>query len=139
MCHKMGMPPISTIGLGRISVSSANLVPRPPANIATFIFKLLHNEAKASILKHGAKFIAVAIKHTNQIASLNLTVVVWFQLLFPRLSGLLGSAELISLYLENSGLGPQTVQDMSFHFAKRFKAKEPENGVSNKGETFCSK
>lgn len=31
------MPPISTIGLGRISVSSANRVPNPPARIPTFM------------------------------------------------------------------------------------------------------
>src|ERR1700730_6674570 len=37
MCHKIGMPPISTIGLGRISVSSARRVPNPPASIPTFI------------------------------------------------------------------------------------------------------
>src|SRR4051794_40114015 len=37
MCHRIGRPPISTIGFGRTSVSSASRVPRPPARIATFI------------------------------------------------------------------------------------------------------
>ena len=37
----MGLPPISTIGLGRISVSSANRVPKPPASTATFILTRL--------------------------------------------------------------------------------------------------
>src|SRR5215831_17457522 len=36
MCHKSGSPPISIIGLGLISVSSARRVPRPPARITTF-------------------------------------------------------------------------------------------------------
>src|SRR5581483_1038702 len=37
MCHRIGRPPISTIGFGRYSVSSLSLVPRPPARITTFI------------------------------------------------------------------------------------------------------
>jgi hypothetical protein len=41
MCHRIGMPPISTIGLGRISVSSANRVPNPPARIPTFMLSPL--------------------------------------------------------------------------------------------------
>ena len=60
-----------------------------------------------------------------------------FQLFHSRLSDLLECAKLISRYLENSGLGPQTVQDISFHFAKRFVAKVPENGVFRNVETFC--
>ena len=36
MCHKIGLPPISTIGLGRVTVSSLNLVPKPPAKITNF-------------------------------------------------------------------------------------------------------
>ncbi|MBA7511065.1 hypothetical protein ES705_03055 [subsurface metagenome] len=37
MCQIIGCPPISTIGLGIISVSSLSLVPKPPARITTFI------------------------------------------------------------------------------------------------------
>src|SRR5215472_672120 len=37
MCHKIGRPPISTIGLGRIEVSSTNRVPSPPARMTAFI------------------------------------------------------------------------------------------------------
>src|SRR5262252_978194 len=37
MCHRIGMPPISTIGLGRAIVSSDNLVPNPPARMTVFI------------------------------------------------------------------------------------------------------
>lgn len=37
MCHKIGWPPISTIGLGRTCVSSASREPRPPARMTTFI------------------------------------------------------------------------------------------------------
>ena len=35
-CHSIGLPPISTIGLGRFSVSSDIRVPRPPARITVF-------------------------------------------------------------------------------------------------------
>ena len=37
MCHRIGRPPISTIGFGRTSVSSDRRVPSPPARITTFI------------------------------------------------------------------------------------------------------
>src|ERR1051325_10791350 len=37
MCQRIGLPPISTIGLGRIAVSSAKRAPFPPARITTFI------------------------------------------------------------------------------------------------------
>src|ERR1700749_4262903 len=37
MCQRIGRPPISTIGLGRITVSSLSRVPRPPARITAFI------------------------------------------------------------------------------------------------------
>src|ERR1700734_124842 len=37
MCHKIGIPPISTIGFGRTTVSSESRVPTPPAKITTFI------------------------------------------------------------------------------------------------------
>src|SRR5438270_560770 len=33
MCHRIGIPPISTIGLGRRDVSSPRRVPNPPARI----------------------------------------------------------------------------------------------------------
>src|SRR6185437_7273090 len=36
MCHRIGRPPISTIGLGRMVVSSLSRVPRPPARITSF-------------------------------------------------------------------------------------------------------
>src|SRR5690348_8190752 len=35
MCQTIGRPPISTIGLGLTSVSSANRVPMPPAKTTT--------------------------------------------------------------------------------------------------------
>src|SRR3954463_4143513 len=37
MCHRIGRPPIATIGLGMAWVSSASRVPRPPARITTCI------------------------------------------------------------------------------------------------------
>src|ERR1017187_475768 len=36
MCHRMGRPPTSTMGLGRNSVSSRSRVPKPPHRITTF-------------------------------------------------------------------------------------------------------
>src|SRR5690606_41642728 len=41
ICHKIGSPPISTIGFGFTFVSSLILVPNPPAKITTFIYILL--------------------------------------------------------------------------------------------------
>src|SRR5690606_11195463 len=37
MCHRIGRPPISTIGLGLMAVSSERRVPNPPASMTTFI------------------------------------------------------------------------------------------------------
>ena len=37
MCHRIGFPPISIIGLGLRWDSSEILVPRPPAKITAFI------------------------------------------------------------------------------------------------------
>src|SRR5215469_3620541 len=37
ICHRIGRPPISTIGLGRMVVSSLRRVPNPPARITAFI------------------------------------------------------------------------------------------------------
>src|ERR1017187_5069259 len=37
MCQRIGLPPISTIGLGRMAVSSLRRVPKPPARITAFI------------------------------------------------------------------------------------------------------
>src|SRR5436305_8168769 len=36
MCHSIGLPPISTIGLGRTAVSSLSREPKPPARITAF-------------------------------------------------------------------------------------------------------
>src|SRR3569623_221132 len=37
-CHRIGMPPISTIGFGRTAVSSPSRLPSPPAKITVRIF-----------------------------------------------------------------------------------------------------
>src|SRR3990167_2918830 len=37
MCHSMGRPPISTMGLGLREVSSVILEPKPPARMTAFI------------------------------------------------------------------------------------------------------
>jgi hypothetical protein len=36
MCQSIGLPPISTIGLGRAVVSSLKREPKPPAKITAF-------------------------------------------------------------------------------------------------------
>ena len=41
MCSIIGIPPISTNGLGLTAVSSASLDPKPPANKTTFIQYIL--------------------------------------------------------------------------------------------------
>ncbi len=38
MCQMIGNPPISTMGFGRYSVSSRNLVPNPPASSTAFMY-----------------------------------------------------------------------------------------------------
>ena len=40
ICHKIGLPPISIMGLGFRWVSSEMRVPRPPANMTAFIMNL---------------------------------------------------------------------------------------------------
>jgi hypothetical protein len=37
MCQRIGLPPISIIGFGRIELSSEIRVPKPPARITNFI------------------------------------------------------------------------------------------------------
>src|SRR5690349_9682245 len=37
MCQSIGLPPISTIGFGRATVSSDSREPRPPARMTAFI------------------------------------------------------------------------------------------------------
>ncbi len=38
MCQRIGRPPISTIGFGFVTVSSARRLPTPPAKMTTFMF-----------------------------------------------------------------------------------------------------
>lgn len=47
MCQMIGMPPISTIGLGRTAVSSPKRVPNPPAKITAFIKRTPLNNSYA--------------------------------------------------------------------------------------------
>ena len=37
MCQSRGRPPTSTMGLGRVTVSSVSRVPRPPARMTAFM------------------------------------------------------------------------------------------------------
>ena len=57
MCQRIGLSPISTIGLGRTEVSSEILVPNPPANITAFmqlfLFLLTVVRATEMLAEHG--------------------------------------------------------------------------------------
>ena len=46
MFRKIGLPPISIIGLGLTTVSSEILVPKPPAKIIAFIMYILNIHLK---------------------------------------------------------------------------------------------
>ena len=48
MCQRIGRPPISTIGFGRISVSSVSRVPIPPANVHRMRGELPPDEGAAA-------------------------------------------------------------------------------------------
>ena len=50
MCQRIGRPPISTIGLGRNSVSSRRRVPSPPQRMTTFTGTSTYNAAFPSII-----------------------------------------------------------------------------------------
>jgi len=55
MCHRTGFPPISTIGLGRNSVSSLILVPKPPARITAFMRIASHIECDIKVKTQDVK------------------------------------------------------------------------------------
>src|SRR6476660_3717127 len=46
MCQSIGCAPTRTIGLGTVTVSSASLVPKPPARMTTFTsLPLIHRKS----------------------------------------------------------------------------------------------
>src|SRR6476661_5092097 len=51
MCQSIGRPPISTIGLGFVSVSSARRVPSPPARMTTFSPGLFARARRAVVIE----------------------------------------------------------------------------------------
>src|SRR6266496_265748 len=55
MCQRIGRPPISTIGFGRTSVSSASRVPSPPARITTLTDCLLYPGRMIPTNEHSPK------------------------------------------------------------------------------------
>src|SRR5262249_13193168 len=59
-CHSMGRYPIFTNGLGTSSVSSPNLVPRPPQNSTTFICAYLR--CVPAVLLRGADLPLLRLK-----------------------------------------------------------------------------
>src|ERR1700687_1299358 len=66
MCHRMGRPPISTIGLGRNSVSSRRRVPNPPHRTTTFISGFLAAPpARGSTSCSGLTRPASQLSHTG--------------------------------------------------------------------------
>ena len=46
MCHKIGMPPMFVIGLGKSDSCVLNLLPSPPASMTAFIPLCYCEEAK---------------------------------------------------------------------------------------------
>src|SRR6266436_5310258 len=69
MCHRIGLPPISTIGLGRKRVSSDKRVPNPPAKMTAFIRSLLpgHGGRNAAMWLIAATLLWVEFAHTPYI------------------------------------------------------------------------
>src|SRR5215208_3317793 len=72
ICHKIGRPPISTIGFGFTSVSSERRVPSPPARITTFRFSMsfvvsqrmfltVYDFSRATFPPHNTQFIKLKV------------------------------------------------------------------------------
>jgi hypothetical protein len=54
ICHRIGRPPISTIGFGRMTVSSLRRVPAPPASNTAFIeVAYIRNHANSTSFSAG--------------------------------------------------------------------------------------
>src|SRR4051812_43674577 len=53
-CQRIGLPPTSTIGLGRRDVSSASRVPRPPARMTAFTIGQGSRRRPPAVLPTGA-------------------------------------------------------------------------------------
>src|SRR4051794_27021256 len=47
MCQRMGRPPSSTIGFGRMTVSSLRRVPSPPARMTVFRRRMITDDCRA--------------------------------------------------------------------------------------------
>src|SRR5450759_4182044 len=56
MCQRMGRPPMSTIGLGRDSVSSARRVPCPPARMTTLMRPIMPDQEPPSSGSVGSQW-----------------------------------------------------------------------------------
>src|SRR5690606_5488522 len=71
MCQTMGLPPIGTIGLGRVSDTSRRRVPRPPQRISAFIgvssFRSDCQDAAESIGFFGARSVAAKARRCNAL------------------------------------------------------------------------
>src|SRR5215212_185987 len=53
MCQRIGLPPISTIGFGRNTVSSESRVPLPPASRTAFIAIHLSYQGAYELTRHS--------------------------------------------------------------------------------------
>jgi hypothetical protein len=71
MCHRIGRPPISTIGFGRITVSSLSRVPSPPASMTAFIPILWCSRAKRFL---GRKRFPLSVRHCPQVHTVHARV-----------------------------------------------------------------
>ena len=78
MCHRMGVPPISTIGFGRDCVSSLIRVPSPPARMTAFILSQWYQRSSFGkgdwvIIEISAPSISTRISRPTRTAKLMLT------------------------------------------------------------------
>src|SRR5256885_4155698 len=65
MCQRSGWPPISTIGFGLTSFSSARRAPNPPAKMTTFIGNYSTSRTAESSKKDGREIYLAATRSQN--------------------------------------------------------------------------
>src|SRR5262245_50264704 len=68
MCHRIGLPPISTIGFGRKTVSSDKRDPNPPAKMTAFIALL----PSSTIFKMATARVSLEFQDAERLAVLRL-------------------------------------------------------------------
>src|SRR6476469_7686442 len=66
MCHRIGLPPISTMGFGRVCVSSLSRVPRPPARMTAFTCS--HRRNLLPLKRNWLQCCTESVRHCSQFA-----------------------------------------------------------------------